>query len=344
MSIGDLLKNFLFKPIKKTNAQVDVSKDKCTEILRNISEIEGVKIDDFLYHQWLSKYERYVPAKKLFKSIKKKITQTKAKEYLDDLHTDVVIYKKLIDPSAIIWGKNDVKIYNSLRALKVFRVKQQIPFILSVLRELKTNNLKNGRVSEILDEIEKFHFVFSAVTSQRSSGGISSMYAKHAIDLSERKTTEEKIAVLVSLKSELKRRIPSYQEFEANFDEIIYTNENASQKKLVQYILAKIHDYHQPEIPIDYEKMTIEHLFPQNPSNSYSLPSETVGKIGNLILLTQQDNNELSNKNFAQKIFYLKDTNIWVDEDIKNATSWGKAEIEQRTKKLAKLAYDVIWN
>ena len=344
MSIGDLLKNFLFKPIKKTNAQVDVSKDKWTEILRNISEIEGVKIDDFLYHQWLSKYERYVPAKKLFKSIKKKITQTKAKEYLDDLHTDVVIYKKLIDPSAIIWEKNDVIIYNSLRALKVFRVKQQIPFILSVLRELKTNNLKNGRVSEILDEIEKFHFVFSAVTSQRSSGGISSMYAKHAIDLGERKTTEEKIAVLVCLKSELKKRIPSYQEFEANFDEIIYTNENTSQKKLVQYILAKIHDYHQPEIPIDYEQMTIEHLFPQNPSNSYPLPSETVGKIGNLILLTQQDNIELSNKNFAQKIFYLKDTNIWVDEDIKNATSWGKAEIEQRTKKLAKLAYDVIWN
>lgn len=343
LSIGDLLKNYLFKPIKKTNAQVDIFRDKWADILAIIREI-NIKIDEFLYHHWLSKHERYVPAKRLFKAIKKKITHTRAKNYLNELHSDAIIYKKIVEPDAVNWGKNNSKIYDSLRALKIFRVKQQMPFVLSVLREFENGNLKNGRVTEILGEIENFHFVFSAVTSQRSSGGISSMYAKHAIELAEKPTIEGKITVLASLKSELKKRIPSYEEFEANFKEIIFTNEITTQKKLVQYILARVHNHHQPDIPIDYEKLTIEHFSPQNPEIGKTLPAETVGQIGNLILLSEQDNNNLSNKSFKEKIDYLVKLKIWVDDDIKNAISWGSDEIYLRTKKLAELAYEKIWN
>ena len=343
LSIGDLLKNYLFKPIKKTNAQVDVFKDKWSEILIIIREID-VKIDEFLYHHWLSKHERYVPAKKLFKAIKKKITPTKAKNYLNELHSDAIVYKKIVVPTASDWGKNNSKIYDSLRALKIFRVKQQIPFVLSVLRELDNGSLKNGRVAEILGEIENFHFVFSAVTSQRSSGGISSMYAKHAIELAEKTLTEDKIAVLSSLKNELKKRIPSYEEFEANFKEIIFTNERSTQKKLVQYILAKLHSHHQPDIPIDYEKMTIEHLLPQKPLFGQVVPAEIIGQIGNLILLSEPDNNKLSNKSFTEKMTYLKNLKIWIDEDVQNTTLWERGEIDLRTRKLAELAYQEIWS
>ena len=343
LSIGDLLKNYLFKPIKKTNAQVDVFRDKWAEILVIIRDIEA-KIDEFLYHHWLSKHDRYVPAKKLFKAIKKKIIPSKAKYYLNELHSDAIIYKKIVVPTTADWGKNDSKIYDSLRALKIFRVKQQIPFVLSLLRELNSGSLKNGRVVDILGKIENFHFVFSAVTSQRSSGGISSMYAKHAIELSDKVTHDEKVEVLNSLKGELKKRIPSYEEFEANFKEIIFTDENSTQKKLVQYILAKVHSYHQPDIPIDYEKMTIEHFSPQNPKNDQNFSVNNIGQIGNLLLLSEQDNNSLSNKTFTDKINYLENLQIWVDIDIKNANSWGEAEIESRTKKLAELAFNNIWN
>ena len=303
-----------------------------------------MKIDEFLYHHWLSKHERYVPAKKLFKAIKKKITPTKAKNYLNELHSDAIVYKKIVVPTVSDWGKNNSKIYDSLHALKIFRVKQQIPFVLSVLRELDNGNLKNGRVAEILGEIENFHFVFSAVTSQRSSGGISSMYAKHAIELAEKTLTEDKIAVLTSLKNELKKRIPSYEEFEANFKEIIFTNEISTQKKLVQYILAKLHSHHQPDIPIDYEKMTIEHLLPQKPLLGQVVPAEIIGQIGNLILLSEPDNNKLSNKSFIEKIAYLENLKIWIDKDVQNATLWESGEIDLRTRKLAELAYQEIWN
>lgn len=343
LSIADLLKNYLFKPIKRTNAKVDVFKDKWTDLLRISKEIE-TPIDEFLYHHWLSKYERYVPAKRLFKSIKKTITQPKAKGYLTELHDDSSLYKKIITPNASDWGKNDSKIYDSLRALRIFRVKQPIPFVLALLREFRDEKLKSRRVTDIINEIENFHFIFSAVTSQRSSGGISNMYAKHAIDLTDSKTDEEKQLVIASLKKELKKRMPSLQEFNANFPEIVYADGLEKQKKLVQYILAKIHTYHQQDIPIDFEKMTIEHLAPQHPAKGKPLLPQTVGKIGNLILLTQKNNEALANKSFEQKISLLKTLKVWIDEDIKKLELWDKAEIDSRTEKLSVLAYETIWN
>ncbi len=340
LTIADLLKSYLFKPVKKTNANVDIFRQKWAEILNAIPN-KQVKIDEFLYHQWLSKYERYVPAKRLFKSIKKKVPPNKARTYFDELHSDVLIYKKIVSPEQGDWGKNDVKIYNSLKALKTFGVKQPIPFVLTLLRELHEHKLKPSQVIDTLWAVEKFHFIFSAITSQRSSGGISGVFTKHAIELCAKDSPEAKAKILVSLKSELVKRIPGYQEFEANFSELTYTENDARAKKLVQYILAKIHSHHQADIPINFDAMTIEHMSPQNPKKGG--PLGNVGKIGNLILLTQATNGDLSNMNFKDKVKALQNVQIWVDEDIKAAISWGENEIDLRTMKLANLAYSTIW-
>lgn len=340
LTISDLLKSYLFKPIKKSNANVDVFREKWAEILKVLTDGK-VTIDEYLYHHWLSKYERYIPAKRLFKSIKKKIPSNKARNYFNELSAEVLTYRKIVSPTLGDWGKNDTKIFDSLKALKIFSVKQPIPFVLSLLRELSEKKLKPSQVVDALWAVEKFHFIFSAITSQRSSGGISSIYTKHAIELCSKDTPEGKAKVLVSLKSELDKRIPGYQEFEANFNELNYTENDDRAKKLVQYILAKIHLHHQADIPINFDAMTIEHISPQRPKKGP--PLNNVGKIGNLILLTQTTNGDLNNMNFKEKVAALKHLKIWIDDDIKSATSWGLNEVDLRTQKLANLAYSSIW-
>lgn len=340
LTIADLLKSHLLKPMRPQNAKVDIYKENWSAIVSTIEKL-NVGLDEFLYHQWLSKYERYVPAKKLFKSIKKEITPEKSKIYFDEIYQDSGTYSSILNPSSIKWNKNELVIQLSLEALALFRVKQQIPMLLSVMREYRAGKLKQKHVQGILEAIENFHFIFSAITSQRSSGGISGMYASHAIKLVNAESFDEKISTLNSLKSELKRRLPSYQEFEANFAEISYTDDIDKQKKLVQYILGKIDAHYADGLPIDYTQMTIEHLSPQNPKDN--VPLKNVGQLGNLILINADLNNALDNKSFLEKKTVLEKSRVVLDDLIKRSEKWNELKVEERTKHLSKLAFEKIW-
>ncbi len=75
----------------------------------------------------------------------------------------------------------------------MFRVKQPLPILLSIMHEYRVKNLKKKYVENILKTIENFHFSFTAVTSQRSSGGIAQMYALHARELITANNIQDKL-------------------------------------------------------------------------------------------------------------------------------------------------------
>lgn len=341
LTIADLLKNHLLKLIKPKNANVDVYKEKWASILKFV-ESAGVKLDEFLYHHWLSKYERYVPAKKLYKSIKREVKSDNAKLYFEELLHDAKLYNSIVKPTPQAWPKNELRIRTSLIAFQIFRIKQQMPMVLAVLRDYKAKKLKQKHVVSILESIECFHFVFSAITSQRSSGGISNMYAAHAIDLSMNKDDDTKLEILEKLKKEFKRRLPRYQEFEANFTELVFTDQQCKQKRLIQYLLAKIDTQNYSGLPVDYEQMTLEHISPQKPKDG-SEPSEYMGIIGNLLLVNSKLNQQLSNKSFQKKKEILTKSKISLDEIITDSSTWEDEEIKKRTTFLARKAYEEIW-
>jgi hypothetical protein len=342
LTVGDLLKSHLTKLIKARNAKVDVTKDRWNQIVKRIESSER-EIDVFLYHHWLSKHEKYVPAKKLFKSIKREVKSENARAFLDDLDKDSKIYSQILKPSQHRWTKNERSIQDSLRALDIFKLKQPIPMVLSIMRDYRTGRLKPKYTQDILRTIENFHFVFSAVTSQRSSGGISSMYSSHAIKLANAGDHEDRVAILASLKGELAKRLPSFQEFEVDFADIGYAEGLEKNKKLVQYMLARIDAYFEKGLPIDYEQMTIEHLASQNPREGHTIPPECVQQIGNLLLVSTDLNVQLGNKAFASKKKILESSRVWLDDVVKDASDWGVPEIERRTKLLAHLAYHNVW-
>jgi uncharacterized protein with ParB-like and HNH nuclease domain len=71
LSVGDLLKNLIFKKIKADGGR-DIAKEMWSEIEENI---EGTKTElkKFIRYYWISKYS-FVTEKKLFREIKKEIT------------------------------------------------------------------------------------------------------------------------------------------------------------------------------------------------------------------------------------------------------------------------------
>ncbi len=67
--------------------------------------------------------------------------------------------------------------------------------------------------------------------------------------------------------------------------------------------------------------------------------------VGNLILVTEDLNNRLANKPFAEKLEILRLENdpILKDGFLSKVTTWDHDAISNRTKHLADLSYDKMW-
>ncbi|MBK9732376.1 MAG: DUF262 domain-containing protein [Chitinophagaceae bacterium] len=344
LSVGDLIKNHLTKNIRAKNSGVDIPKDKWKIIRDNIdSTSKDLEIDTFLLHVWLSKYE-FTTTKTLFKKFKKNISKSEAKTFLDGLVTDSVTYKNIFDTDTKKWTKNELPLKQSLSILYGFNVTQQTPMVLSIMREYNAKRLKYKFAKEALEAIEHFHYIFTAITSQRSSGGVASMYSQYARKLSEAKDDTEKLKVIRDLRQKMRDRIPTYDEFLAAFKTLEFTNGYTKQKKIIQYTLAKIDaHYNKSGVSINYDAMTLEHILAQNPPSKSKDHDEYYGKIGNLLLIDEKTNNDLGNKPFSGKKTILQKASIYVDDVLKNATDWTTSEIEQRTINFAKVAYNNVF-
>jgi uncharacterized protein with ParB-like and HNH nuclease domain len=341
---SDLVKSHLTRLLKPTNKNVDVTKDKWNKM---VELIEGSQADlavtNLLHHYWLSRYE-YVTVKKLYKDLKRKVTKQNAQEFLDSIVNDARVYRQIQETAFRKWAKTETAIRDSLDALNLFRVKQPLPVLLAIMHEYEERHLKQLHVEDILSAVEKFHFTFTAVTSQRSSGGISFMYALHARQLFSAAGLMAKVKELARLKAKLRTKTPSYDEFEANFVNLKYSRFFTKQKRLVHYVLSRLDKaLANGGVPVDYSRTTIEHLAAENPPGGQQLSQEQVAGIGNLLLTEQKFNNKLANKSFAAKKAQLMKSRLTLDPVLSAAQTWGPAEIEQRAKWMAKQAYEKVW-
>ena len=344
LTLSDLVKSHLSRLLKPTNKGVDVARDKWNKINQLFEDSQAdLSVSTFIHHFWLSRYE-YITEKKLYKAIRKKIRKDAAKAFLNDLVKESEIYRYLHEPPYKKWGKDELEIRDSLYAMNLFRIKQQLPMVLSVLQQYEDGHLKTKHVRGILAAIENFHFAFTAIVSQRSSGGISFMYALAARELYNANGLSKKAQILAKFKEDkLVPKRPVYAEFEPGFLELRYSTKMTKQKPLVRYILTKIYQSNSEGLPIDHERTTIEHLAAENAVKATGLTDEDIASIGNLILVDKSLNGKLANKDFAEKVKILKQAKVWVDPVILKAKRWGAKEIAERTTLLATESYKRVW-
>lgn len=343
LSLTDLVKNHVTKHLKPSTASVDQTKIKWEKMLETI---EGSSVDlstdNFIHHFWLSRFD-YLPQKKLFKVLKRQITKTEAKKFLDSLVSDSSIYRSIHEINFGKWTKQEKQISDSLKALQLFRVQQQTPCVLSLVRAYKGKKFKKKHLEDALLAIEKFHFLFTAVTSQRSSGGISAMYASLARRMFESQDMIEALQVITELKNKLRDRIPSLGEVKALFPEIVFTDNITKEKGLVKYILTRFGRDLSSGITVDYEYMTIEHLASQSHIGTGGYTEDIVGQLGNLILVSESLNNKLKNKPFTEKKEVLLAAGYVLPPEISSAKDWTPPDIVARTEAMAVKAYDKLW-
>jgi len=345
LTVSDLVRTHVTRMIPQRNANVDTAKDRFNAVVDAFEASNGeASVNSFLHHYWLSKYD-YITEKKLYKQFKKTIrTKEQAKGFLESFETDADVYRLIHEPDSRRWRIEELPLKEALSALLLFRVRQQLPFVLSVLREYFAGTLNLKQAKRALCAVEKFHFAFTAVTSQRSSGGISFMYALHARQLQKASTQAAKIQQINTLLAKLQDKVPAYQEFEANFRTIMASEQFTKRKPLVLYILGRM-SRELGRLNLDMSRMTIEHLAHQSQGKGSALTDEHVAEIGNLLLVDQNLNEKLGTKPFPEKLKLIEAAAaVWTDEFLGKQTSWGQNEIRKRTDHLAKLAFDKVWS
>lgn len=344
LKTSDLVKNLILKTIKNTHSTLDSPKEAWNLLVKRFDDIsDNSVIDTFLLHYWISKHE-YTTDKRLFSRIKEYITEdsNNAKLLLKDLSENAVNYSKMLSPDSSDWTREQYDVQLSLTALNSFKVKQQSSFVLSLLTANFDRRVSLKQLKTTLKKIEHFHFVFNAITQQRSSGSIATMYSEHSIKLSLAKDNDAVQKVLASITRKLSEKLPSYSEFEVKFLDLNYLSNRTKSKNIIKYSLCKLLGSQANGLDINHSNLTIEHLIPESRVKQ-GVSSEIIGSIGNLLLTDAGTNgHKLKDKEISDKIALLEAAGYPLDANFILSREWGKPEVDKRAKEIAEFVYTKV--
>ncbi|WP_071799092.1 DUF262 domain-containing protein [Natronohydrobacter thiooxidans] len=340
LALADLLRNHFAKLIRAAS-EVDQVKEKWARVQDTIkSSPIQLDPDTFIVHSWQSRYD-FVTKAKTFQKVKDRVNKKNAKSHLDRFLSDSEQWRSIFD-TEYLWSKSEKEAARSLKALRTFKVVQPAPGLLSLIRAYRDKVIKYKSLRNALSNIEIFHFAFNAITSSRSSGGISGMYSSFGRQIFECSDSGEAANVIADLVSKLQEREVSASEFDVGFEQVIFTNKHSSQKALVQYILRKVAIFEGQPFIGETDDLTIEHLIPQ--SNSKSDEDHLiVGQIGNLILVDQKTNEMLSTNNFKEKKRILESRGYKLPGVFDGVDKLDEVIIRANTQRISELARGEIW-
>jgi hypothetical protein len=346
LRVSDLVKNLLARMIPSTNRNVNVAKERWRKIVRDFEESAvRLDIDKFLLHSWISR-NPYTTANRLYRAIRGDLgtSKSKASTYLQVLTADAKLYRTIREPSTGKWKFEETLIRDALVALELFKVAQPLPLLLSILRSYNNGSLAHTQVTRSLMAMENFHAQFTAVSNQRTGGGTAMMYAlpaKNLAAIANKDKAKDKASKIISgFIEKLEERVPNIDEFVGNFKELSFLESETRMRPIVFYILRRIDKFFSGNMaaPIDYTKMTIEHIASQKTAGIAHL-----GMIGNLVLVTEPLNVKLADKPVLEKQTLLGPVDIIPGDSIRTAKSWGDEEIVARTEFLARLAHEKVF-
>lgn len=341
LSPVDIIKNSLFS-ILTDNAPLDDAFVRWEKIRKNINSSKNDELLMFYRHFWLSKH-KFSTNKKLVNDFNKEIKRTKKeyKNFLTDLEKASIDYVKISNPKISDWVQTEkIKIFYYLDAYKTFGVTQIRSLLLSLMEIRLKRKISHKLFLEILDFLEYFHFIFTAICSSRPSG-LERKYSKFAIKFKECKDNNDCRCITKKLKADFMELLPDFETFSNSIKNIQYTSDNDNDKKIVQYILQKIETHltsYGVGMPVIF---TIEHILPESTKKAY------VGFLGNLLPLEDKLNSDLKDKNFEYKIKKYPESQF---KSVKNfvkkyeeSSNWNEKEIISRTKEISSLLYYDIW-
>jgi len=320
LSIADLVKN-------RVCAESNVT-DKYSASIKmdNISSKLGEnKIKSFLLHYCWALTEDYPPPprKKLMEWYDKVIKE-EGSRFIETLKNYADLYYELLEPRKSETAKNK----DPLTFIKVLGASRCYPLLLVGKKYLSDNDFLR------LCKAIEFLTVRHSTIAKRDAKILEKFYQDRLQDIKEKVEFKN---IIENFKKKC-NEIPD-DVFESSFKR--YETENS---QIAKYLLLKIdnHLIGNKSIGVDWEQLTLEHILAKE--GAWEGREEFRDRLGNMTLLSEKNNKELSNKSFEnKKPGFEAEKRIKMTIDLLDYLEFTKDTIIERQASLAKGALSV-WN
>lgn len=341
LSPSDLIKNYLMSVNQDRQAAIALEWQGCGTTAEEI----GTKLTDVIRYYWNGKI-KFTPTKKLFESIKFELNKIDggAANFLVNITDTVEVFKILLtgaDP-VLKDGFQGNKKYardfcQCVQLLRQLKTKQHLVLFLTLYRHRET--LPGAWVSKIAIQTARFSIAHFGLC-QKPGNQVERLFARNARGLEEAindGSNKKIVRACNNIVKELADRWPAKVEIVEQLEAVRY--EPAMKAKSVIRTLFACMEFasnSDREITMNWDDLTIEHLQPQNPSDSTDSEfGESIHELGNLVLLHGRSNKIASNKSATEKLEILEKCNLNTTNEagrfITKKGEWNVELLNERT-------------
>ncbi|MEM9243495.1 MAG: DUF262 domain-containing HNH endonuclease family protein [Pseudomonadota bacterium] len=317
LSTPDLLKNYLFSIISKDGTVTDEEMDdldiRWEEIVK---QLERNSFSDFLRFDWNSQ-NKTATKNELFRKIRNHIaSRTEAHHYLKRLEKRSQVYAALFSAEDELWQKEGYKGCSEyVFALELFGIKQPMSVFLVAYEKFEPHEFV-----KLMRYISILSMRYNTIC-KRSPNEQERIYNQIALSIH---SGEYKRASSVKNSSEFKKIYPSDDDFIQ-----IFKNKrmpHVQTLKKIKHILLEI-ERHLSDKKLQGGDISVEHILPKTPDGQWRREfgddwEDCTDRLGNMTLLTINDNKLAGRKLFTDKKPIYENSGFKIAEKISDYDQW----------------------
>jgi len=346
LSQADLIRNYILMDLS-LDEQKRIYQDYWL-IIENLArdEIKNISKVSDLIRDFLTLIDKNIPNKsKVYEEFKKKYSsKSNLKKVLGKIKQFAKYYNKLINPQ----NETDADIRKEIEYINRLEINVAYPFLMQVYADFDSKLIDKKIFIQVLLIVQSFvwrRFIIGLSTNSLNKIFMN-LYEK--VDLNN---------YLYSLQKALlhKKGTQKFPQNQEVLDALKFKDIYNIKSKNRTYLLEKLEYYQNFEPVILDNKITIEHIFPQNPDPQWlkDLGKEEFNYIKNNYLHTLANltlsgvNAQLKNKSFLEKRdlqdYGYKYSNLNLNRYLAGFDKWDKSAIEERFDWLAE-KFLKIWS
>lgn len=330
LSTTDLLKNYLFSVLAKSNNNLREMKELEDRWNNMIDRLGDDDFPTFLRAYWNSRHT-FVRQTELFKAVRKQIQSREAVFALLREMTEVLeTYLALTQPEGSDWPP-DCK--QSAQDLNMFNVSQPYAMLMAAKRKLSKTDF-----AHLLRATVVISFRYNVIGAQNPNEQ-ERVYHTSALALHRGDAT-----TFAQVLPWLRPIYLTDELFRSHFSEkSIKVSKGGRNAKIVRYILCEL-EKQQSGVVLDASDYTIEHVLPKSPEAGWDAFSERdfetfVHRLANMVLLEEKLNHDMGNLSYVAKRPILQKSTVSLTQKLAaNYDDWTPEQLSGRQKQLAKMA------
>ncbi|GAB1392052.1 DUF262 domain-containing protein [Rhodocyclaceae bacterium] len=331
LSATDLLKNYLFSLIK-VGADIEVLQRRWKAM---VATVKQERFPEFLRYHLLCEFPK-IRQQRLFKLIRDRVkTPADVFALLEALEARAELFAALGDSRHEYWIEHK-GCQKYIRDLALFRVRQMTPLLFAAWE--KFSSKADFERTLKLVSIIAFRYTIVSGLNPNDLEPTYHFAAKAVLDGSARGPAE--------IFDKLRSIYVDDDKFRQDFA-MLEVSTSGQRKHLAKYVLCRLEeDVGNHPRDADTDPASIEHIFPENPTESWELtfPQERwdayVNRIGNLTLLESNRNREVGNKEYSEKLQAYAGSTYAMARKISDEApeQWTPELLEARQRRMAERA------